>query len=308
MDSRTGPLDDAAVVRPEGAERSLVMTVDVVTPMVDDPETFGAIAAANALSDVYAMGGVPEVALSFIGFPSDVLPLSMLRSIIVGMSETCMRAGCAIVGGHTVIDPEPKAGLSVTGSVDPMRVWSQRGGVAGQSLVLTKALGTGILVNAFKKNLVEPADFEAAVVQMRTLNARARDLGAEAGATACTDVTGFGLLGHLKNLVEASGVVAHLDVSRIPLLRGVLALATAGAVPGGSRKNLRFAESVTRFGEQVSEATRLVLADAQTSGGLLLTVPEEVAEALSEQLRAEGHAAAVIGKLEKGEPSIVVAG
>ncbi len=310
MDPITGPLDDAAVVRPEGAERSLVMTIDVVTPMVDDPETFGAIAATNALSDVYAMGGVPEVALSFVGFPTDKLPLEILRAILLGMARTCQAARCAIVGGHTIVDPEPKAGLSVTGSVASDRVWSHRGARAGQALVLTKALGTGIVVQALKKGDAPDDATEVAVRQMRTLNERARDLGAEAGATAATDVTGFGLLGHLKNLVEASEVVAHLDARAIPTIPGVRDLAGRGLVPGGTKRNLAYVSPTTRFDEGVDDVSRLLLADAQTSGGLLLAVAPPRAEALARALRDEGHLAAVVGELAPRSspeaPSIVV--
>jgi selenide,water dikinase len=266
--------------------------------MVDDPETFGAIAAANSLSDVYAMGGVPEVALSFVGFPSDKLPLEVLHEIILGLTRTCKLARCAIVGGHTIVDPEPKAGLSVTGSVSSDRIWSHRFGAAGQALVLTKAIGTGLVVQALKKGTAPPDAVESAIAQMKRLNDRARDLGADAHATACTDVTGFGLLGHLKNLVEASKVRARLVASNVPLLPHVRAIAEGGTVPGGTKRNLRYVEPMTRFDASVDEITRLVLADAQTSGGLLLTVPDREAEALVRRLRDEGHAAAVIGSLE----------
>lgn len=285
------------------------MTIDVVTPMVDDPETFGAIAAANSLSDVYAMGGVPEVALSFVGFPSDKLPLEVLREIILGLTRMCQRARCAIVGGHTIVDPEPKAGLSVTGSVDTNRVWSHRSGAAGQALVLTKAIGTGLIVQALKKGSAPPEAVESAIRQMVMLNDRARDLGAEAHATACTDVTGFGLLGHLKNLVDASRVRARLSASSVPLLPLVREIAESGTVPGGTKRNLRFVEPMTRFDASIGETTRLILADAQTSGGLLLSVPDSEAEPLARRLREEGHAAAVIGSLEplpENDPHAIV--
>lgn len=300
VDGREGPLDDAALVRPEGARDTLVQTIDVVTPMVDDPRLFGAIAAANAMSDVWAMGGRPQVALSFIGFPADVLPLSVLREIIDGMREATDEAGCAIVGGHTIIDPEPKAGLAVTGSVDPRAPWTHRGASAGQAIVLTKGLGTGVAVNAMKKQIASDEVMGAAIPSMRRLNAAAREAGIAAGATASTDVTGFGLLGHLRNVLEASGVRARLRASEVPLLAGVRALAEAGAVPGGTKKNLAYASSVTSFADDVPEALRLLLADAQTSGGLLLFVPEAAAAALVRRLVDEGHQAARIGEVLPG--------
>ncbi|NUP08675.1 MAG: selenide, water dikinase SelD [Polyangiaceae bacterium] len=298
VDDSPGPLDDAALVRPDPASANgLVMTIDVVTPMVDDPEAFGAIAAANALSDVYAMGGEPKVALSFIGFPSDVLPLEVLGAIVRGMGVQCERAGCAIVGGHTIVDPEPKAGLAVTGSVDRGRVWSHRSGRAGQVLVLTKAIGTGVVVQALKKNEA-PADVvAAAVASMRDLNDRACRAGIAAGVTSGTDVTGFGLLGHLKNLCEASNVQAHLRASDVPMLPGVVDLAKRGFLPGGTKRNLRYVEPAIRFDAEVDETTRLLLADAQTSGGLLLCTPAESVAMLCKQLADEGCVAAVIGTL-----------
>ncbi len=207
VDSSPGPLDDAAILRPSPG-RSLVFTIDVITPIVDDPRTFGGIAAANALSDVWAMGGRPEVALSFVGFPTDKLPLEALAEVLAGMSDACARAGAAIAGGHTIADAEPKAGLAVVGSVDPAQVWSQRTAREGQALVLTKALGTGVIGQAIRAGTAAEASVAAAVAQMLTLNDRACAIGHEAGATSCTDVTGFGLLGHLGNILEASGLAA----------------------------------------------------------------------------------------------------
>jgi selenide,water dikinase len=315
VDDAVGPLDDAALVRPlvgsaTVAERTgprLVMTVDVVTPMVDDPRRFGAIAAANALSDVYAMGGVPQIALSLVGFPSSALELSVLGEIFAGLREACDEAGCAVVGGHTLVDPEPKAGLSVTGLVEAERAWTHRGGRAGQALVLTKALGTGVIVQAMK-DLAAPAEAEsAAVASMRRLNARARALGIAAHATAATDVTGFGLLGHLRNLVEASELSAELDARSIPVLPEVRALVESGRVPGGTKRNLDWVRELARFADDVDETSRLVLADAQTSGGLLLAVPDTRADTLVAQLIDEGHEAARIGTLiERGQgPSTI---
>jgi selenide,water dikinase len=280
-----------------GAGDQLVMTIDVVTPMSNDPEVFGAIAAANALSDVYAMGGEPRVALGFIGFPTGELPLEVLEAVIAGMSASCRDARCAIVGGHTIIDPEPKAGLAVTGSVAAGRAWTHRTATAGQALVLTKPLGTGVIVQALKKDAAPAASVAEAMSQMRALNATARDLGVEAGATAATDVTGFGLLGHLRHMMDASGVTAVIEAAAVPLLAGVRELVAAGQVPGGTQKNLRYVEEVTDFATSVPEDLRLLLADAQTSGGLLLALPAEGAPGLVRRLVDAGARAAQIGSV-----------
>jgi selenide,water dikinase len=296
-------MDDAAVARPEGSVRSLVLTIDVITPIVDDPRAFGAIAAANAMSDVWAMGGRPELALAFVGFPTDVLPLEMLAEVMAGLNDACARASCAIVGGHTISDGEPKAGLSVTGSVDPLRVWSHRDARAGQALILTKAIGTGIVGQAIRAERA-PAELVArAIAEMTALNDKACAIGLELGATSCTDVTGFGLLGHLKHIIEASDVSATLLASKVPLFEGVSALAAAGLVPGGSKRNLGYAAPKTDFDPTIDEVTRTLLADAQTSGGLLLCVPEARADEAVERLRNAGSPnAARIGALETPGP------
>jgi selenide,water dikinase len=276
------------------------MTIDVVTPMVDDPHLFGAIAAANSISDVYAMGGDPQVALSFVGFPSDELGLDVLTEVLRGLQEVATECGVAIVGGHTVVDAEPKAGLAVTGVVPAGAIWSHKAARAGDWLVLSKALGTGILVNALKKGDAPEDGAAAAVASMRRTNRRAKELGVLAGVRAATDVTGFGLLGHLKNLCEASHVTAELTLASIPLLPRARELALAGRVPGGSRKNLAWL-APTLDAEGVPEVDRLLLADAQTSGGLLLAAPSEAAAtSLAAALLSEGHAAAVVGRLVAG--------
>jgi selenide,water dikinase len=270
----------------------------VITPIVDDPRAFGAIAAANALSDVWAMGGRPEVALSFAGFPTDKLPLEVLAEVLAGMQDACARAATAIVGGHTISDSEPKAGLAVVGSVDPARVWSQRSAREGQALVLTKALGTGLVGQAIRAGKAGEALVAAAIAQMTALNDRACEVGLAVGATSCTDVTGFGLLGHLENLIEASDLDAEIDAASVPLLDGVLELAAEGVVPGGSKRNLERARRITAFAPGVGEALRLLLADAQTSGGLLLCVPADRADEAVRRLHDAGCArAATIGRL-----------
>lgn len=273
------------------------MTIDVVTPMSNDPELFGAIAAANALSDVYAMGGEPRVALGFVGFPTGELPLEMLEALLAGMSASCRDAQCAIVGGHTIIDPEPKAGLAVTGSVAAGRAWTHRNAEVGQALVLTKPIGTGVIVQALKKDAAPDESVAEAMTQMRTLNRVARDLGIAAGATAATDVTGFGLLGHLRHMMEASGVAAIIEAADVPLLVGARDLVRAGQIPGGTKKNLRYVQEVTEFATSVPEDLRLLLADAQTSGGLLISVPADAEAALVRRLLEAGARAARIGSV-----------
>jgi selenide,water dikinase len=285
------------VVRPEPG-RALVLTIDVITPIVDDPRAFGAISAANALSDAWAMGGRPEVALSFVGFPTDKLGLEVVAEAIGGMNDACRRARTAIVGGHTIIDSEPKAGLAVIGSVDPARVWSHTAAREGQALVLTKPLGTGIVGQAIRKGDAPAALVAAATAQMMDLNDRACEVGLAVGATACTDVTGFGLLGHLRNILEASNLGAEIVAADVPLLEGVLEIAASGVVPGGSRRNLERALAVTAFGAEVTDTRRLLLADAQTSGGLLLCVPAARARETVDRLHDAGSShAAVIGHL-----------
>jgi selenide,water dikinase len=295
-------------VRPDGAARSLVLTMDVITPIVDEPRAFGCIAAANALSDVYAMGGRPEVALSLVAFPTDEVGGDVLAEVLAGVHETCARARCAIVGGHTMKDAEPKCGLAVVGSVEPERLWSQRFAEPGDALVLTKALGTGLLGQALRRGVAHAAALAEATAQMCALNDVACELGRRFGVRAATDVTGFGLLGHLRNLVDASGVEARVDATAVPLLPTALALAAGDCVPGGSRRNLEYAAPRTRFADDVDEPMRLLLVDAQTSGGLLLSLPEERAEPLVAALRSAGCAhAARIGTIEaRGEPRIVV--
>jgi selenide, water dikinase len=284
--------------------------MDVITPIVDDPRAFGAIAAANALSDVYAMGGRPELALTFLGFPSGQLPIEVLGDILQGVRDACAAARCAIVGGHTIVDPEPKCGLSVTGSVDPRRIWSQKSARPGDVLVLTKRIGTGVSGQAIRAGKASASLIERVTRQMARLNDTACDVGLALDATSCTDVTGFGLLGHLRNLVEASNVAAHVRAAGVPLIDDVRALVEDGLVPGGTKRNLQYAAPVTAFADAVPEALRLLLADAQTSGGLLLCLPAAHAADAVRRLEDAGcEGAAVIGELRpftEGGPRIVV--
>lgn len=269
---------------------------------MDDPRIFGAIAAANAISDVYAMGGMPQIALSFVGFPTDKLPLSMLGEVLIGMQQTAAKAGCAIVGGHTIADGEPKAGLAVLGNIDRNRIWSHKNAKAGDILVLSKAIGTGIVGQSVRAGRADDDLVSRAAAQMTQLNQSAMEAGIAAHAHACTDVTGFGLLGHLKHIVEASGLSATVCASDVPLIEGVLELAFAGLVPGGSRRNLQYASGIARFEGDVEDTLRLLLADAQTSGGLLLCVPPEHARACLNQLHQNGcDNAAIIGSLQASD-------
>ena len=275
-----------------------MLTIDVITPIVDDPRAFGGIAAANALSDVYAMGGAPQVALSFVGFPTDKLPLDMLGEVLAGAADACSRARCPIVGGHTIADAEPKYGLAVVGSVDADRAWTQTRARAGDALVLTKRLGTGLFGQAVRKGIASESLTKQAVLQMLRLNDTARDVGLALGATSCTDVTGFGLLGHLRHLVEASNLAARIESASVPILPDVLGLAEQGVVPGGSKRNLDYALAVTAIDDAIGEPMRIVLADAQTSGGLLLCLPRaNAAEAIQRLEDAGCEGASLIGEL-----------
>lgn len=288
-------MDDAAVVRPDGAERSLVLTMDVITPIVDDPRAFGAIAACNAISDVYAMGGRPELALTFLGMPTEVLGEEVVGEVLAGVHEICQRARCAVVGGHTMKDSEPKCGLAVVGSVAPDAVWSQRFAKPGDVLLLTKPIGTGLVGQSVRGERADAEAVAAAVAQMTALNDVACEVGIAHGARACTDITGFGLLGHLRNLCEASEVTIELSASAVPRLPGVLELAASDCVPGGSRRNLAYASAITTFDPAIDEPMRLLLADAQTSGGLLLAFPPDRAVAALAELHDRGleHASRV---------------
>lgn len=284
-----------------------MFTVDFITPIVDDPETFGAIAAANSLSDVYAMGGEPQAALAVCGFPSDTLPGETLTRIFAGGRDKAAEAGCAVVGGHTVKDAELKYGLCVLGSVDPARVMAQTGARVGDVLVLTKPLGFGIVSQAIKKQALARDDLAEAVLLMTTLNRGAKDAALSAGVRAATDVTGFGFLTHLHQLLSASRVAARVDVRAVPVLEFVPALAAAGLVPGGSKNNLVYASEFCDFRAGVTEVERLVLTDAQTSGGLLLAVAPERLDVLLDELAERGAPArAVVGTVVEGRPGRIV--
>jgi selenide,water dikinase len=304
--------DDAAIVK-TAAGRDLVLTADVIAPLVDDPAAFGAIAATNSLSDVWAMGGEPRFALNLVFFPDDQLPLEILDEILAAGARTCAAAGVAVVGGHSVRDAEVKFGLSVTGDVGPGELWSNRTARPGQGLVLTKAIGTGILGQAIKKGVASPEAAAAAIASMTTLNQGAARVGHAHGVTAATDITGFGLLGHLRNIVRGSNVGARVELAAIPLLPTAKDHLRAKLCPAGSKANRAHVAPDTRWADGTPLATepddsdRELLAslacDAQTSGGLLLctATPEPLVRAL----RDLGLPAAQIGELG-GRPGITL--
>ena len=291
--------DDAAVyVTPGGT--ALVQTVDFFTPVVDDPYDWGRITAANALSDVYAMGGTPITALQLVGWPRDTLPFELLEEVIAGGAAVMEAAGCTIVGGHSIDDPEPKYGFAVTGLVEPDRLVTNAGAQPGDSLVLTKPLGTGIIATAIKNQKADMEVAAQAVEIMTALNEGASRAMTSVGVNAATDITGFGLLGHLTEMLEASGLGAELNLQAIPLIDGVVELAEQGILPGGSKRNLESVTDSVDFGD-IPVQIRNVLADAQTSGGLLISVNPDRVDYLLEALEAERtQAAAVIGSIVPG--------
>ena len=300
MDAATR--DDAAVFR-LAPNRALVATVDFFTPIVDDPADWGAIAAANALSDVYAMGGVPLFALNLVGWPRERLPLDLLGEVLRGAGEIAQEAGCLVIGGHSVDDPEPKFGMAVIGEVHPDRMLTNAAACAGDLLVLTKPLGTGILTTAFKRDALLEAGLAEAVHSMRTLNAGAARAALDVGVSAATDVTGFGLAGHLLSLLEASRVGGELAFDTLPILAHARSLAGRGFVPGGTARNLEAAGDRVFWAPELTETDRWLAVDAQTSGGLLLAVPPENETALLAALREKGTPAAVtIGRLTGEHP------
>jgi selenide,water dikinase len=287
--------DDAAVYRLTNA-LGLVLTVDYFTPIVDDPRAFGQIAAANSLSDVYAMGGRPIAMLSIVGFPRDKLPMTVLGEILRGGAEKAQEAGVSVVGGHSIDDAEPKVGYAVVGLVNPARVWRNVGARPRGALVLTKPLGTGIISTAIKQAKAPEPAVTAAVATMARLNRAAAEAAATVAVHAATDVTGFGLLGHLSGMTRGSKVRARLHAARIPLLPDVVALAEAGLVPGGTKRNLQAVAETVKWAPGLPGALRAVIGDAQTSGGLLFATPDGAA--LLRALAAKGVEEAVqIGEI-----------
>ena len=293
--SATG--DDAAIVMVR-EDLALVQTIDFFTPLVDDPYDFGRIAAANALSDVYAMGGTPLSALNVVAFPLEAQGPEVLAEILRGGLDVVLEAGAMLVGGHSIKDDEPKYGLAVTGTVDPARMTTNAGGRAGDVLVLTKPLGVGAIVTARKRGVADDALLARAVAVMVTLNADAARAAVAAGVRGMTDVTGFGLLGHLHHLARESGVAAELDAAAVPAIEGVEALlAGEDGVSGGSRRNAEWAHGFSTFDEAVPAWRRRLVTDATTSGGLLAAVSPE---------RAAELPGPVVGRLVAGSPGTIV--
>ena len=290
-----GGADDGGVFRISD-EIALVQTVDYFTPIVDEADDWGRIAAANALSDVYAMGGIPLTALQIVGWPRETLPMELLGDVLAGAAEVLAEAGCTIVGGHSIDDAEPKFGLAVTGLVHPDEIVTNAAARPGDVLVLTKPLGSGIAATAIKRDRATPELRDAVVAVMTTLNRGAAAAMRRVGVKAATDVTGFGLLGHLGEIIRASEVSAELVWSDIPVLDGILDLARDGVVPGGTKRNLAAAARHTDF-SPLDEAERLVVADAQTSGGILAAVDPPFAAAFMQALAEEGVDGVRIGTI-----------
>lgn len=296
--------DDAAVYRLSD-DLALVLTVDYFTAIVDDPYAFGQIAAANSLSDVYAMGGRPIAMLSIVGFPRQHLAQGILGEILKGGAAKAQEAGVSVVGGHSIDDTEPKIGYAVAGLIHPARIWRNVGARPGDALVLTKPVGTGIITTALKEGHASVRATAAATRVMTTLNRAAADAAATVVVHAATDITGFGLLGHVREMALGSGVRVRLDASRVPVLPDVMALAAQGMVPGGTRRNLRAASAYAEWHPAVDAAWQAVLADAQTSGGLLLASPDP--DGLLAALAREGvEEAAQVGTVVSEDPRAIV--
>ena len=292
--------DDAAVYR-LADDRSLVVTADFFTPIVDDPYDFGRIAAANALSDIYAMGARPLFVLNLVGFPRKLLGDGILDEILRGGSEVAGEAGVPILGGHSIDDPEPKYGLVAIGEVHPDRMVTNANARPGDAVVLTKPIGSGVIATAIKQDVAADDVISAAVEVMTTLNLVACEAMLAAGADAGTDVSGFGLLGHLHRMLLASGVAAELSAGDVPLMQGAPALAEAGHIPGGTKRNLEDLADSISFSDSVDGVTRTLLGDAQTSGGLLISVRPDRLDRLLSSLEGRTAAAAVIGSVVEGE-------
>ena len=288
-----GTSDDAAVYRIDD-QTAIVQTVDFIPPVVDDPYQFGAISAANSLSDIYAMGGTPLFALNLVAFPINLLPLEVLQLILKGAADKVSEAGIRIIGGHTIEDTEPKFGLVVTGRIHPGKILTNSNAKPGDAIILTKPLGTGILSTGIKRGMVDAECQSAMIRTMTQLNKAAAEIMTNFTVNSCTDVTGFGLLGHLKEMVKGSGINATLIAEAIPVLPGAMELAAANVVPGGTLTNLQSVEDLVDWDSGISEMTKLILADAQTSGGLLISVPGDQALPMIEELHRAGVSGAIV--------------
>ncbi|MCM3338196.1 MULTISPECIES: selenide, water dikinase SelD [unclassified Paenibacillus] len=293
--------DDAGVFRLND-ELAIVQTVDFFTPIVDEPYAFGQVAAANALSDIYAMGGKPLTALNIVAFPISKLDKSILAEILRGAGDKVKEAGATLVGGHSIDDAEPKFGMAVTGIIHPDKVLTNAGARPGDKLVLTKPIGVGIMTTSLKRELLQPDEIELVTKTMTMLNKTAAEVMADYEVHACTDVTGFGLLGHGSELAQGSQTGLHIYAESVPVLPRVRELAEQGAVPGGTKNNFNHVKDNIRFDGRLDEISQLILCDAVTSGGLLLSVAEADAEALLQAMNDKGIAAACIGEVVAEHP------
>lgn len=290
--------DDAGIYQLSETQ-ALVQTVDFFPPIVDDPYMFGQIAAANALSDVYAMGGVPLTALNIVGFPLGELPPEVLTEILRGGNDKVLEAGAVVVGGHSIKDKELKFGVAVTGMIDPRRIISNSGARVGDVLFLTKALGTGVITTAIKRDAIDATFADIAILQMATLNKSASEAMIAADASAATDITGYGLLGHAREMAEGSKVTLHFWASKLPILPDALRLSGLGMNPGGANDNRQFLEGKVQLQGQIDPNLTALMYDPQTSGGLLIAVAETSAIQLTQALKAAGLCYQPIGRVDK---------
>jgi selenide,water dikinase len=296
--------DDAAVWKIDD-DRALVSTADFITPVVDDARTWGRVAATNSVSDIYAMGGRPLFALNLVGWNKDELSTDLLSEVLAGGQDVATAAGFVIAGGHTIDDPEPKYGMAVTGEVHPDRILTNSGLEVGQDLILTKPLGIGVLTTAIKAGKATDEQAAAAVDSMTRINDVAARVALACGATGCTDVTGFGLMGHLGRMALESGVVVVVEFDAVPFLPGAPELASEGVMPGGSRRNLEWAAAFLDAGDH-DEVDQLLIADAQTSGGLIFGIDPTETDAALAELADTGHTAALIGNTSSGTPGFTM--
>ncbi|GER67675.1 selenide, water dikinase SelD [Weizmannia acidilactici] len=293
--------DDAGVYK-LADDLAIVQTVDFFTPIVDDPYAFGQVAAANAISDIYAMGGTPLTALNIVAFPIHTLDRQILADILKGAGDKCKEAGVTLVGGHSIDDKEPKFGMAVTGKIDPANIRTNAGAKPGDKLILTKPIGVGILTTSIKRDLLTEAEIERVTNVMATLNKKAAEISCRFTVHAGTDVTGFGLLGHATEMAQGSKTGLRIFKDQVPVLPRVRELAEQGVVPGGTKNNFAHIESVVEFPEHMDQIDKWILSDAVTSGGLLLSVAGCEAEQLVEELVKSGVEASLIGEVVAEHP------
>lgn len=297
--------DDAAVYRIND-ETALVVTLDFFTPIADDPYEFGAIAAANALSDIYAMGATPLFGLNIVGFPSNRLPMSVLEKILKGAQDKAQEAGIFVIGGHTIEDTEPKYGMVVVGHVQPKKIWKNVGLQEGDVLIFTKPIGTGILSTALKRGLLDEAQKDMLISSMTKLNKNAAKVLQNYPVHACTDVTGFGLLGHLMEMVQGSKVTVEIKADNVPILDGALEFAAGNVIPGGTLSNMKYVEDIVEWNSNISQIQKVLLCDAQTSGGLLVAIPKRESQKVLKALHGSGVTrACMIGKVISGDSQLI---